>query len=88
MQISKMTRFALALLVAAQLAMAVVAEAELEIEILTPSKEGCRGAKAGDNLKIHYDGKLSDGTRFDSSYERNQPLAVALGKQMVIVSDL
>lgn len=29
--------------------------------------------KAEDTVKVHYEGKLPDGTIFDSSYQRNQP---------------
>lgn len=31
----------------------------------------------GDQLHVHYDGYLGDGTRFDSSYVRNQPFVFA-----------
>ncbi|NQV20163.1 MAG: peptidylprolyl isomerase [Rhodospirillales bacterium] len=41
-------------------------------------------AKAGDNVKIHYTGKLDDGTTFDSSAGRD-PLSFTLGASMVIV---
>ncbi|MFN8356748.1 MAG: peptidylprolyl isomerase [Spirosomataceae bacterium] len=40
-------------------------------------------AKAGDNVQVHYTGKLTDGTVFDSSVGR-EPLAFPLGKGMVI----
>jgi peptidylprolyl isomerase/FKBP-type peptidyl-prolyl cis-trans isomerase FklB len=32
-----------------------------------------------DEVKVHYEGKLMDGTVFDSSYERGQPAAMPLG---------
>jgi peptidylprolyl isomerase/FKBP-type peptidyl-prolyl cis-trans isomerase FklB len=32
----------------------------------------------GDEIKVHYEGKLIDGTVFDSSYERGQPAAMPL----------
>jgi FKBP-type peptidyl-prolyl cis-trans isomerase len=32
-----------------------------------------------DEVKVHYEGKLEDGTVFDSSYERGQPAAMPLG---------
>lgn len=41
-------------------------------------------AKDGDNVTIHYTGKLSDGTVFDSS-EGADPLPVSLGSGQVIV---
>ncbi|WP_091736460.1 FKBP-type peptidyl-prolyl cis-trans isomerase [Phenylobacterium immobile] len=34
--------------------------------------------KLGDEVKVHYEGKLVDGTVFDSSYERGQPAAMPL----------
>lgn len=35
--------------------------------------------QAGDEVKVHYEGKLIDGKVFDSSYERGQPAAMPLG---------
>lgn len=40
-------------------------------------------AKAGDQVQVHYTGKLTDGTVFDSSVERD-PLAFTLGEGQVI----
>lgn len=40
-------------------------------------------AKQGDNVKIHYTGKLDDGTVFDSS-EGRDPLSFELGSGQVI----
>jgi peptidylprolyl isomerase len=40
-------------------------------------------AKSGDTVRIHYTGKLSDGTRFDSS-EGRDPLEFSLGSGQVI----
>ncbi len=39
--------------------------------------------KNGDNVKVHYTGKLNDGTVFDSS-EGRDPLAFTMGKGMMI----
>lgn len=41
-------------------------------------------AAAGSDVSVHYIGELSDGKKFDSSYERNQPIDFKLGKRMVI----
>ena len=40
-------------------------------------------AKANDIVKVHYTGRLSDGTVFDSSLNR-EPLEFAIGHKMVI----
>jgi len=40
-------------------------------------------AKAGDTVRVHYTGKLEDGTVFDSSLER-EPLAFQLGAGQII----
>ena len=39
--------------------------------------------KSGDTVKVHYTGKLNDGTVFDSSVER-EPLEVTIGAGQVI----
>ena len=39
--------------------------------------------KAGDKVKVHYHGKLTDGTTFDSS-EGREPLEFVVGEGMVI----
>lgn len=40
-------------------------------------------AKVGDTVKVHYTGKLNDGTVFDSSLER-EPLQFSIGAGQVI----
>ena len=39
---------------------------------------------AGTTVNVHYRGMLLDGTVFDSSYQRNEPIAFPLGKGQVI----
>lgn len=37
------------------------------------------GAKAGDTVKVHYQGRLKDGTVFDDSVARDEPLVFTIG---------
>ena len=59
-----------------------VTESGLRYQIL---QEG-NGIKAekGKTVSVHYKGQLADGTVFDSSYKRNQPLDFPLGMGQVI----
>jgi len=55
---------------------------QLKIEIL---KEGTgEQAQNGDAVVVHYTGILEDGTKFDSSIDRNQPFVFTLGAGRVI----
>ncbi|WP_224999385.1 FKBP-type peptidyl-prolyl cis-trans isomerase [Cesiribacter sp. SM1] len=38
----------------------------------------------GDNLVVHYRGKVLEGEQFDASYDRNEPFTFAVGQGMVI----
>ena len=43
-----------------------------------------RQAQAGDKVSVHYTGMLDDGTVFDSSQGRGQPIEFVLGAGQVI----
>ena len=50
----------------------------LQYKVITMG-EGSKPA-ATDTVKVHYKGKLLDGTEFDSSYARNEPISFALNR--------
>lgn len=76
--------FSIAALVAAGCAQknTGVTETGMKYEVI---KEGTGASpKRGDSVTVHYTGWLEDGTKFDSSVDRNQPFTFKLGVGQVI----
>ena len=59
-----------------------ITDSGLKIEDLEPGN-GAQAA-AGQNVFVHYTGWLEDGSKFDSSKDRNQPFQFSLGRGQVI----
>jgi len=59
---------------------------ELQIDAIKgiPAEECTIKSRVGDKLKMHYTGTLVDGTEFDSSIPRGDPLEFTLGMGEVI----
>ena len=71
---------------------APVEKKELNVEYTTASglkykileKGTGKRAVAGSTVSVHYTGRLTNGTKFDSSRDRGQPFSFKLGQGMVI----
>ena len=70
-----------AVLVLALLPLALSAEVITEF---TATRKCIRKSQRGDKINVHYKGTLLDGTKFDSSYDRSQPLGFTVGQGQVI----
>lgn len=56
----------------------ITTESGLQYQVLTPA-EGPK-PKATDSVKVHYQGFLLDGTKFDSSVDRGEPIVFPLNQ--------
>ena len=55
----------------------------LQIEVLQEGS-GEQMTEFGDSITVHYTGTLTDGSKFDSSLDRDQPFTFSLGQNEVI----
>ena len=51
----------------------VTLESGLQYKVLTAAPEGAPSPDGNDLVRVHYEGSLTDGTVFDSSFERGSP---------------
>lgn len=59
-------------------------EAEEGLRSLTLRRGEGQEAAPGDTVRVHYLGCLTDGTKFDASYDRDEPFSFVLGAGRVI----
>lgn len=57
---------------------------DLKVDVLYKPEMCETKSKTGDMLTMHYTGTLTDGTKFDSSVDRDQPFSFQLGVGQVI----
>ncbi|MFK7802533.1 MAG: FKBP-type peptidyl-prolyl cis-trans isomerase [Anaerolineae bacterium] len=58
--------------------------AEPQVEYIEHEKGSGPQAEAGDTVAVHYIGTLADGTEFDNSHKRGDPIKFPLGQGRVI----
>ena len=55
-----------------------------ELNVETTQEGSGPAAEAGDTLRVNYEGRLTNGTVFDSSYQRGEPIEFEVGTGQVI----
>ena len=56
----------------------------LQIDVLFKPANCQRTVQKGQTVSVNYIGTLTDGSKFDSSYDRNEPITVQIGVGKVI----
>lgn len=54
------------------------------LKYILVSKGSGKKVESGNRVKVHYSGYLADGSKFDSSVDRGQPIEITVGKRQVI----
>ena len=77
-------QFTTAMVAFLALPLLALSASEVQIEY-TVTNQCTRKTQRGDSISVHYKGTLaSDGSKFDASYDRGQPLDFTVGQGQVI----
>ncbi len=62
----------------------ITTESGLKYEVLKEADAGAQKPEKGNMIEADYEGVLEDGTKFDSSYDRGEPITFQVGIGQVI----